>query len=205
MKKAKQAITALISAVFMLFAASCELSPVDAKKLSEVYGTYRLTSYYSVRSEERWELLDKFDFFYIIFAENTAYRVIYRVKGDTAGVGYTAKEYTYSCKYATANAEYVKEIKLRFPMPFSDKTSTDALTENSSEVTYLTVTNEDSLVCQKISYLSPVGDEKYPTRDVLHISFKQVSADTDYKYVEKAHGIKVEKNNVDSPYLPSSK
>lgn len=164
----------LLVFIILVFGSGCRPTPINARKFEELKGTYSLSVYYAVEDgKDERNLIDSFDFFYFIIDENAVAWVIYRSEGESE---YKAFEYNYTLKYKSGSTEYIDEIKLRFHMPHSTM-------EGGLTVNYFTVSPNDRLVCQKITY-----ENKF----VVYLALDHVSSDSTFNYVESELGFNIE-------------
>ena len=108
MKKTKIMAILLASAVFLICGTGCELTPIEARTFEEIRGTYKLIEYHEKLGQVRTELMDNFEYFYIIIGDDYFASVVYK---DAHGNDYYACELGYSLKYRSGSTEDINEIK----------------------------------------------------------------------------------------------
>lgn len=181
MKRFRRAIAMVVTAVCLSLFGACRLTPIDARTIEEIQGTYSLVEYNSCIGSSEQNLISSFDFFYIIMSNNGVAHIVYQNAGeDTPFVGTE----NYTLKYMSGSTELIDEIKLRFDMPHSTL-------EGGMKVNYFTVSPNNTLFCQKIDYLSESNNAK-DNRHVVHMTLKYVSSEKDFSYVEGKTGLSLQ-------------
>jgi len=180
MNKFKKVLACLLIFTALVGLTGCRLTPIDARTIEEIQGTYKLAEYSSVLGDDEQNLLSAFDFFYIVIAKSGVAFIVYKSAGEDA---VSSLEYSYTLQYMSGSTELIDEIKIRFKMPHS--TIEEGLTVN-----YFTVSPNDSLVCQKITYLSEESTKN--NRKVVYLSMKHVSRKIDLSYIESATGLDID-------------
>lgn len=187
MKKAKIMAILLASAVFLICGTGCELTPIEARTFEEIRGTYKLIEYYEKLGQVRTELMDNFEYFYIIIGDDYFASVVYK---DAHGNDYYACELGYSLKYRSGSTEDINEIKLRFEMPYSPR-------EGGMLVNYLTISKGNTLACVKTAYIWK--DDETKVHQAVYMSVKKVSPLVGYEFIEEQVGHEIV--NVKTPYV----
>lgn len=179
MKKFK--LLALLAAtIFTLLHGGCSLTPVKARTIEEIRGTYELTQYYEMKVGNRIDNMQNIDYFYVIIGEREECYVICNVEGNV-----TAEKLMYTSQYSGGSTTMIEEIKFRFYMPGSSL-------GDDFRVNYFTVADDNTLVCQKIRYDQAIDSLGTGSRHVIQLSLKKVSHDYSFSYVNAAEGIDVE-------------
>ena len=171
----------LTLAAMLAFFCGCSIRAEGARTIEEISGTYRLADYHESKQEEKKDILDTFEFFYLVVDEEGYATVIYKSAGSDTHVFIKQK---YFCKYESGSTEMVTELKLKFEMPNSSL-------EGGVIINYLTVKDEN-LVCQKIGYIPSETQGMPATMHIVFSSFKKVSDDSTLSFAEAQTGIKFE-------------
>ena len=174
---------ALSALIIMLTAVSagCSFKADGARTIEEISGTYSLMEFYETKEDAETDLLDTFDYFYMVVGERSSVTVVYK---DADSEEHFTKTVHYTCNYESGSTEMVTELKLRFDMPKSTL-------DGGVVVNYLTVKDE-KLVCQKIGYIPSSSSSMPATMHIVFMSFTQVSEDATLAYVEGKTGLDLE-------------
>lgn len=181
LRKLKILACIILAGITYSMSTGCERTPIEARKYEYIKGTYLLEDYHLKLGEEKQNLLDSFEYFYLVMREDGMATIVYK---DSYGNAYHASEHGITLKYRSGSTELINEIKVQFEMPFSTR-------EEGLYVNYLTVSPENSLACVKTDYLySSNGGEK--THRAVYMRLKKVNKDVTCKYIEETVGYKIE-------------
>ena len=184
--KIKTMAIMLVSVLFMGCGTACTLTPIEAREIEEIRGTYELVEYYSKLGLERTELIDCFEYFYVIIGDNYVASIVYK---DSFGNDYYACEIGCTFKYRSGSTTDINEIKLRFEMPHSPR-------EDGMRVNYLTISKNNTLACVKTDYIWDDAGNKI--HQAVYMSVKKVSSLITYDYIEEQVGHEI--TDIITPY-----
>ncbi len=179
------ALTALAIAIALF--SGCRLTPIEAKKIEDICGTYSLTEYYAEQDGQVTELKNKFEYFYLVVSSTSLMRVVYRA-ADVSDEEYVSTEYSYTCKYKSGSTEQIEEIKLRFNMPFAGE-------GEEIYVNYFTVSPGDTLVCQKFTYSHATESGVTVPERIVYLKLTRVAYAQDCSYIENVLGFNIDESS----------
>lgn len=184
MKAKKFTAVVLMAVALLVFVAGCTLTPIHARTIEEIRGTYAISEYYVKVGDGRTDLMDCFEYFYLIIGDEGVSAIVYKQAGAEE---YYARETGYTLKYDSGSTTKINEIKLRFEIPGDDEVT---------YINYLTVSQKNSLVCVKAGYVYDDNGKKL--HKAVYMSVKKVSAEVGYDYVEEQIGYEI--TDIQTPY-----
>lgn len=185
MKKWMKVAVMVMAFALVLSGGGCTLTPIHARTIEEIRGTYSIKEYYVDVSGEKTNLMGEvFDYLYLVIRGEGIASVVYKsVDQDD----YYAREMGYTLKYDSASTTKINEIKLRFELP--------CVNDEVMYVNYLTVSENNTLACIKAGY---VYDGEKKLHKAIYMSVRKRSEDVGYDFIESRIGHKLE--NIISPY-----
>ncbi|MDD6927020.1 MAG: hypothetical protein SOV55_05735 [Candidatus Borkfalkiaceae bacterium] len=166
-----------VAVIIDAFFASCMFTPIEARKIEDIQGTYELTEYVITEGESSSKHVGDFDFFYFVMKNDSSLGIsfIFKEKGGEIQKNDTS----YIVRYKSGNQKYVEEIKIiKFLMPCDGE---------EFMVNYFTVSPDDKLVCQKFIY-GKGEDGATKAEKIIQVVFTKVSKDCTLESVEKVIG-----------------
>ncbi len=179
MGKLKRFALFSLSVILLMAGSACRLTPIKARTIEELLGTYSLIEYNITVEEQVTDLIDSLDFFYLVVNENACVMTAYRSVGSDDCV---TGEYNTMYQYKSGTTDMIEEVKARIPMPHSTL-------ENGLELNYFTVSPDDTLVCQKFIYEKPESSDQPTIRKIIYLKLVKVSNISTYSYIEEVTGI----------------
>ena len=174
MKRIRRNVMIAVVAMLLMIAAGCTPTPIQARTIEEIRGTYAVKEYYMDIDGKKTDLISVYEYLYIIVGENSVASIIYKRPSED----YVARELGYTLKYSSGSTTKINEIKLRFELPY--------LMGEVMYVNYLTVSQNNSLACVKAGHV--YGEDGKKMHKSVYMSVKKVSSDVSYSYVEEDIG-----------------
>lgn len=184
MKRIRRNVMIAVVAMLLMIAAGCTPTPIQARTIEEIRGTYAVKEYYMDIDGKKTDLISVYEYLYIIVGENSVASIIYKRPSED----YVARELGYTLKYSSGSTTKINEIKLRFELPY--------LMGEVMYVNYLTVSQNNSLACVKAGYF--YGEDGKKMHKSVYMSVKRVSSDVSYSYVEEDIGYEL--TDIQSPF-----
>ncbi len=161
--------------VCLLFG-SCKLTPIEARTIEEIKGTYQLTEYYSVEGDKNVDILSFFEYCYMVLgSEPQSGTLIYKQNESDCKKDVTS----YISKYQSGSLKYIEEIKIKFIVPGDGE---------EYVLNYFTVSPDDKLVCQKFIYGKAENNGAANTEKVVRITFRKISSIDTLEVVQQYTG-----------------
>lgn len=177
MRNWKRVCLSGVAVIIVAFFASCRFTPIEAKKIEEIQGTYALTEYLITEGDSSTTHVSDFDFFYFVMKNDSSLGISFIFK--EVGGEIQKNDTSYIVRYKSGNQKYVEEIKIiKFLMPCDGE---------EFMVNYFTVSPEEKLVCQKFIY-GKTEDGATKAEKIIQVVFTKVSNDCTLESVEKVIG-----------------
>ena len=172
-------IIAIISCVSFT---SCLFAPVEAKKIEEVQGTYKLTEYVVTEGDSSKTHIDDFEYFYFVMKDDSSNGISFIYKEPEEDL--KKDDTSYIVKYKSGSTKYVEEIKIiKFLMPCEDQ---------ECMINYFTVSLDSQLICQKFIYGKADSNGATKAERIIKIVFTKISSDCSFGFVEQMLGLSLQ-------------